>query len=208
MPLAIGRTQQATVSHRQHFFGRPAGHNTISWAYQGRPWTIERPADGDPPTPQPVQCATCRTTLRYTIHSVAATRRRQIRWQVFAYLGLVAFLVGFVGLFTIDSGGPGRIAVTLVLFFGGAVLGWVCGLAAAGEIGVTGHGASWPGPTKHLVTVVEAVPDDMPDLVCPDCGHQEEVLRGSHYRKGFLRKRYEAAKARFDEHDCGHSGGA
>jgi hypothetical protein len=202
MPLAASRIQAATVLHRTHFWGRPSAGNTVSWQYRGQPWTIKRPADGEPAAHRSVECDVCRTTLRYKIHSVSATRRRQLGWQLLAYLGLVAFLIGFVGLFTIDSGGGGRIAGTLALFFGGATVGWVSGLTAAAEVGVTGNGASWPGPTRHLVTVVEAIPDDMPDLICPHCGHQEEVLRGSHYRKGFLRKQYQAARARFDGHAC------
>lgn len=203
MPLKIDREQPAMLQHRLHFFGRPSAPNSVSWQYKQQPWQIRRPADGSQAKRHSVQCAVCKQTLRYHVHSVAATRRRQATWRGFAYLGLAVLLVSVAGLCLTYDDNPGAgFVIALAGFFGGAILGWVCGLAAAEEGGVTGHSNSWPGPTKHQVALVEPPEDDQPELICSRCGHREDYPYGSHFRKSFVAREYEAAKARFEQHRC------
>jgi hypothetical protein len=201
MALSIKQRQKAVLAHRMRFWGQLSNENTVSWRYEGRPWLLRRPADGEPPARRTVQCDVCTAVLEYRIHSVLDTRRRQARWRTLAYSGVAVLLVGIAGFFFVDSGSA-RFAVPLVAVFLGVSLGWVCGLAAAGECGVTGHGTSWPGATKHSMTLVETPDEDMPELVCDRCGHRTEFPFGSQLRRGYVSRQYELARKRFAEHEC------
>ena len=63
-------------------------------------------------------------------------------------------LIGLIGFFTVDQNSWFGISSSLVVFFGCFVGGWMLLKAAGAEVGVTGHGASYPGPTKHLVQLI------------------------------------------------------
>ncbi|QXE37680.1 hypothetical protein KQY30_29090 [Streptomyces sp. GMY02] len=202
MPKAIGQRQEATVSHRMNFWGRPSGNSTVSWDYKSQKWVVKRPDDGSPALHRTVRCEVCNQSLRYAIHSVEATRRRQARRRAGAYAGLVVLLVSLTGLINVTDAGPVRIALTVTGILAGAVVGWVCMLATMYDTGVTGHGAGWPGATKHAVELVEPRPEGMPELVCERCGHREEYPWGSQYRKGFVEKQYQAAATRLENHTC------
>ncbi|MFJ9033118.1 hypothetical protein ACIRQP_32285 [Streptomyces sp. NPDC102274] len=202
MPQAIAQRQEATVSHRINFWGRPSGDSTASWDYKSQKWVVKRPDDGSPALHRTVRCETCNKELHYTIHSVEATHRRHARRRVGAYAGLVILLVSLVSLITLEDAGPVRIALTVAGILVGAVFGWVSALAAAHDTGVTGHGAGWPGATKHAVGLIEPRGEELPELVCALCGHREEFPWGSQYRKGFVQKQYQAAVSRLENHIC------
>jgi hypothetical protein len=204
MPKSVAREQQATVSHRMNFFGRPSGPNSVSWRYNGIPWEVERPDDGQPAARSSVRCGVCDKELTFTVHSIRATRRRQARWRLIAWVGLVLFLGGGAVLFTsFESEDPVRILTSAGAFFGGSVIGWVAGSAAGEEVGVAGHGNGVPASVpKHHVALVEPPPDDLPELVCEKCGHEEEFPWGSHYRRSWVEKQYLVALERFEAHPC------
>lgn len=202
MPQAIEQRQEATVSHRINFWGRPSGNSTVSWDYKSQKWVVKRPDDGSPPLHRTVRCEVCNQALRYTIHSVETTRRRQAHRRIGAYTGLVVLLVSLVSLITLEDAGPVRIALTVAGILVGSVFGWVSALAAAHDTGVTGHGAGWPGATKHAVELIESRPEDLPEVVCELCGHREEFLWGSQLRKSLVEKQYQAAVTRLENHTC------
>jgi hypothetical protein len=154
MPQAIELEQVAAVGHRLHFWGRPSGSDTVSWQYSNQPWLIERPGDGEEPRPETVVCETCGKTLTYMVHSVEATVRRVARMRLIGWLLMPVALVGLIGFFTVDQNSGFAIISSLVLFFGGFVGGYMLLKAAGSEVGVTGHGASYPGPTKHHVQLL------------------------------------------------------
>lgn len=202
MAPKIEQRQHALVSHRMNFWGSPTSANTVTWHYQGQEWLVKRPDDGDLPLQRIVRCKECKKTLTYHVLSVEAALRRQRRWRICAYSALVLLVAGVLGLIFLHSAGTAWLVISISAAVLGFVSGWCFGLTAAEETGVTGHMASWPGATKHSIAIVESRPEDTPELTCPRCGHQEQFLRGSHLRKGFVEKQYEAAKARFDQHDC------
>lgn len=109
MPIEVEKEQQAIVSHRMNFFGRPSPPNSISWQYKGLPCLLERPDDGQAPVEHTVRCGVCEKTLTYTVHSVATTRRRQARWRACAYAGLIVLIGGVASVFIISGAGPVRI---------------------------------------------------------------------------------------------------
>jgi hypothetical protein len=148
MPHAIEKQQVAAVGHRLHFWGRPSSGDTVSWNYSTQPWLIDRPDDGAPPRESVVTCAHCGRQLTYTVHSVSAAAQRRTRWRPVWIGGFILAALGVVILFTADSE---MLAYTSFMV---GLLGAVMGLQAAGaEIGLTGHGVSWPGATKHNVMV-------------------------------------------------------
>ncbi|MFF3753392.1 hypothetical protein ACFYYH_23460 [Streptomyces sp. NPDC002018] len=204
MAQRIDQRQQAVVSHRMTFWGSPSGNGAASWEYTGQKWVVKRPDDGNPPFQRTVRCEECGKALSYAVHSVGTTRRRRFRRLLGAYAGLAVLLGSLAGFLTLGDAGTARTVGTVAAFFLGAVLGWVCGLAAAEEKGVTGHFVGWPGPTKHDVTLVEPPPEELPELVCARCGHREEFPQGKHYRKGFVQKHYRAAVSRLENHTCGN----
>jgi hypothetical protein len=157
MPQVIEPEQVAAVGHRLHFFGRPSGSDTVSWEYRNQTWLFERPEDGEEPSPEAVLCETCGRTLTYTVHSVEDTRRRVVRFRRAGWLLVPVGLIGLIGFFTVDQNSGFQIISSLVLFFGGFVGAWTALKAAGSEIGVTGHGASYPGPTKHNVQLIPVV---------------------------------------------------
>ena len=154
MPQVIEPEQVAAVGHRLHFFGRPSGSDTVSWQYRNQAWFIERPDDGEESRPEAVVCEMCGKTLTYTVHSVEVTRRRIARMRLVGWLLMPVALIGLIGFFTVDQNSWVALISSLVLFFGGFVGGWMLLKAAGSEVGVTGHGASYPGPTKHLVQLI------------------------------------------------------
>jgi len=204
MPLMVAQRQQAVVSHRMNFLGRPSGPSTVSWQYKGRPWEVVRPDDGLPAERRSVQCAVCRETLTFKVHSVAATRQRQAVWRAAVWACSVIFLAGAVGVITgLGSDSNGFIVLGIVAMVLGFVIWWPTGAGADAEDGVTGHGNGWPGSMpKHQITLAEPHPEAMPELVCTRCGHQEEYFWGSHFRKSFVQKQYQAARVRFEQHTC------
>ncbi|MCG5219347.1 hypothetical protein [Streptosporangium sp. KLBMP 9127] len=199
MPLAIDRDQQLILAHRENFFGKPTGPSTVSWDYTGQAHQVRRPEDGHPARQWQVGCGVCGKRLEFTVHSVQATRRRQAVRRAWAWAGLAVLVGSVAGCFVIGGDAlPFLIAAAVV----GAAIGWYVGVAAADQMGVTGHGAGMPIVAKHAVTLVESRPADRPELVCEKCGHQEETPFGSHYRKGWLDKQHQAAKERMDAHTC------
>ncbi|MEO3754986.1 hypothetical protein [Streptomyces sp. B6B3] len=180
-----------------NFWGRPTGSSTVSWKYQGSPWEVVRPDDGQPATRHAVRCRVCDKELTFTAHSVAATRRRQARWRVGAWGGLVLTVATLVAVVT----GSAPWALLALPF--AVALAWNLGTAAAEEVGVTGHGngVPWSMP-KHAITLADQRPEDLPELVCSRCGHQEHYRWGSHLREGYVREQYQAARTRFERHTC------
>jgi len=192
--------QRAQVAHRVNFWGLPTGAGTISWQYKTQDWLVKRPEDGEPPVERIVRCKTCRKALTYRVHSVDDTLHRYNRWRTWAYGGLSLLLLGLLGLVLLFVVGGGAVGTALVItaMAVGAMTGWMFGLTAANEQGVTGHLNGWPGATKHAVVFIAPGPE----LVCPRCGHREEFPSGPGYREGPPEQRYRAAKARMDRHDC------
>jgi hypothetical protein len=158
MAPLIEQRQQALVSHRVNFWGRPSAGNTVSWQYQGQSWLVKRPDDGEPTLLRLVRCEVCKKSLTYYVHSVEAALGRQARWRACAYGGLALFLLGLLGLVLtfVLGDSPVRIAVSASAMVVGFVALWTFGQAAAEETGVTGHFNSWPGATKHAVTLIES----------------------------------------------------
>jgi hypothetical protein len=204
MAPLIEQRQQGMVSHRMHFWGRPSGMNTVSWQYKSQSWLVKRPDDGEPTLLRQVRCEVCKKSLTYYVHSVEAALDRQARWRACVYAGLALFVLGLIGLVLIflTGGGPVRVALVASATVVGFVATWCFGLTAAGETGVTGNFNSWPGATKHTVTLVESRPANVPEVVCPRCGHTEEFGWGSAYRGGYSQRQYHAAKVRLEGHDC------
>jgi rRNA maturation protein Nop10 len=202
----IEKDQRAKISHRMNFIGRPTGPNTISWQYNGKPWRFQRPEDGQPPISYPVRCAVCGKTLTYTVHSIQDTHRRYRRKRLLAWTGLAMFLGAGAVLIALALGHhltALALAVTIPVGFVGFETLWVGGLAVTYETGVTGHLTSWPSATKHQVDLIGPPPAHMPRLICPHCGHEEETPHGVDHRKSLVERRYQAAKARFERHQCG-----
>lgn len=204
MAPSIEKRQQAQFSHRMNFWGRPgAAPNTISWKYQGQPWLIKRPDDGELPEQRSIRCKECKKTLTYSVHSVKAALGRQRRWRMCAYTGFALLAVGALGLIFFHSKGTAWIVVSAVLLVGGFVSGCAFGSTAAEETGITGNFAAWPGATKHIIMFVESPRShDLPELICERCGHQEEYLSSPHLVRSFVEKKYQEAKVRFDNHRC------
>ncbi|TDD26712.1 hypothetical protein E1287_36035 [Actinomadura sp. KC06] len=199
MPLAIDRDQKIVFAHRTNFVGKPTGPSTVSWDYKGDEHVIVRPDDGQPAKPWQVKCKECRKNLEFTVHSVAATRRRQARWRAIAWTGLAVLIASVAGCVVI---GGAALAVLIPAAIVGAATGYYVGGIAADEMGITGNGAGMPIVAKHSVTLVESRPAGMEELVCAKCGHEEEFTWGSHLRKGVVERRYQEAKARLDAHTC------
>jgi hypothetical protein len=198
MAPLIEQRQPARLAHRMNFWGRPSAGGTISWRYQGQTWVVERPDDGQPALRRSVVCEVCDTSLTYLVHSVQAARDRQRRWRIITYVGAALILPGFLGFSFLDNGLiSGIAAVALVV---GIMSAFCFGQVAAKETGISGNLNSWPGATKHAVTLDPS--GQVPDLVCPRCGHAEEFGPGSVYRDGYPQTPYEIAKPRFDAHDC------
>jgi len=197
MPLGIAKKQHAVVSHRMNSFGQPSGPSTVSWKYQGVNREVVRPDDGQPAERLSVRCGECSRELTFTVHSVAATRRRQSCWRAATWGCVVLFFAGVAGLIA------GQVVWGSVAMAFGFIAGWVIGSAAAEEVGVTGHGnAVRLTVPKHHIALAEPPPAGMPELVCARCGHQEEFPRGSHLRKSYVQQQYRDAQARFAGHRC------
>jgi hypothetical protein len=141
------------------FWGRPSSFDTVSWGYEGRNYLVTRPEDGSPARHWPVRCPVCSTPLNYTVHSVAATRRRRShRW-----IGMVvSFAIGLGGFSIpfIISGGDVRFIIMFIIVGLGIGAGFLFLQFAAHDAGFAGHGASWPSATKHKVILAE--PDSPP----------------------------------------------
>jgi hypothetical protein len=82
MAPTIEQRQQALVAHRVNFFGTPTSGNTVSWKYQGQPWPVNRPDDGEAPLQRIIRCKECMKALTYSVLSVEAAlaRQRRRRW--------------------------------------------------------------------------------------------------------------------------------
>lgn len=184
------------MSHRMHFWGRPAGPSTVAWDYESMPWEIVRPDNGLPAARRSVRCKVCDKELTFTVYSVADAGRRVARWAALAWGGLGALVVGVALLVS------GVMAAGVVLVIVGSVIGLVFGMAAADDVGISGHGNGFAVTNvKHPVTTEDA-PYDLPDLSCAKCGHTEEFPRAAHFRDDFVQEQYEAAKHRFARHVC------
>jgi hypothetical protein len=204
MAPLIEQRQQAMVGHRMNFWGTPSGANTVSWRYKGQSWVLNRPDDGEPPLRRSVRCEVCKKSLPYLVHSVETGLRRQARWRTWTYGALTLFVLGLLGLVLtfVIGGGPVRVSIAATALVVGFVAAWCLGLAAAHETGVTGNFNSWPGATKHAVTLNEARPPQIPEVVCPRCGHTEEFGWGNAYSGGYSQRQYQAAKKRLEGHEC------
>ncbi|GAB2802593.1 hypothetical protein GCM10027176_03960 [Actinoallomurus bryophytorum] len=201
MAPRIEQRQQALVSHRTNFWGRPSAASTASWRYRAQPRVVKRPDDGQPAFQRSVRCKVCKKSLTYSVHSAQAARARQKRWRTITYVSLAIFVVGLLGfiLLLVLGGGPVLTGIAIAASAGGFVAVTCIGQVAAEETGVTGHFNSWPVISKHAVAL------DRPgvaELVCPRCGHAEEFGRPSVYRDGHPQTPYEVAKARLEAHDC------
>lgn len=205
MAPLIEKRQQAVFSHRMNFWGRPGdAPHTVSWKYQGQPWLIKRPDDGEAPVQRSIRCKECKKTVTYSVHSVKAALGRQRRWRICAYTGLVSLVLGALGLIFLHGNGSAWIAVSAVLLAGGFVSACSFGTTAAEETGITGHFAAWPGATKHMIMFAPPSPEEpgLPELVCERCGHHEHYLNSPHLRRAFVEQKYEEAKVRFEKHIC------
>ncbi|MDN3354595.1 hypothetical protein [Actinomadura sp. DC4] len=201
MAPLIEKRQQAQFGHRTNFWALPgSAPNTVSWHYKTQDWVVKRPEDGEPAFRRTVRCKTCRKLLAYRIHSIEATLDRYDRWRAGAYGGLTLLVLGLIGLvFVLIVGGSAiRVGLVAAAIGAGAMSGWIFGLVAACENGVSGHFNGWPGATKHAV-VLRDRSANVPELACPRCGHREEF---SGDVEGPPEGRYQAAKARLDRHEC------
>lgn len=202
MAPLIEQTQQALVGHRMNFWARPSSGNTGSWRYKSQSWMVKRPDDGQPASRRSIRCEVCEKSLTYFVHSVQATEGRQKRWRTITYGGLAFFVVGLLGfilLLVVGGGGPISTGIGILAAAGFGTV--VCfGGSGAEETGITGHLNSWPVVSKHAVTL--DLPGQVPELVCPRCGHVEEFGRGDVYRDGYPQTPYEVAKARLEGHTC------
>jgi hypothetical protein len=153
MAADIQQRQEAVLMHRMQFWGSPTGANQTSWAYKGQPWTVRRPDDGKPAVVRSVRCDVCKASLEYWVHSVARTRRRQLRWRVLAWTGLVLVIAGLASFFFVDTDRLSQAVIPPALIIGGGTIGMGFGLRAVNESGITGNFASWAAPTKHAVTM-------------------------------------------------------
>jgi hypothetical protein len=160
MPKAVDHDQQIALSHRVNFFGRPAGPGRASWEYApGGQYQVSRPDDGQPAGQWQPRCDFCDKELRFTMHSVQATRGRQARWRACAWAGLGLLIVGVAVAVAIGGGAVPFFAAVAVA---GAMAGYYAGKFAAAEIGVTGHLAGKPGMAKHAVALVASRPAGPP----------------------------------------------
>jgi len=153
--LTIEREQRTTLGHRQNFVGRSVSYGTVAWDYRGRTWVVERPEDGEPARRYSVKCLVCAKTLSYTVHSLAATRRRRARRWIAAFACLVAAFPLY-GLIALD---PGSVVVLSIGFGGGGLAlatGGCLAFVAGGEAGLVGHGSAVPGYPKHKLFVSTA----------------------------------------------------
>jgi DNA-directed RNA polymerase subunit M/transcription elongation factor TFIIS len=199
MPQTIDFKQHVMLSHRENFFGKPTGPSTVSWQYKGKPHLIKRPDDGHPPKQWRVKCDECGKQLEFNVYSVQDAKRRQARRRAVAWTGLVLLIVSLIGIFVIGGAAVPFLIGTAII---GAALGYYIGSMAAGEMGISGHGAGQLIVAKHAVGLIESRPADRPELTCDKCGHHEEYPWQSHYRKGFADKQYEAARQRLAAHTC------
>jgi hypothetical protein len=198
MAPLIEQRQLAQVGHRMNFWGRPSAGNTVSWRYRGQSWVVQRPDDGQPASRRPVVCEVCDKSLTYRVHSAQATGGRQRRWRTITYGGFALFVLGALGFIFVDGGPIPVIAASASI--GGFVAASCFRRVAATETGITGHFNSWPVAAKHSVTLDPF--GQVPELVCPRCGHTEEFGPGSVYRDGYPQTPYPVAKARLEAHDC------
>lgn len=155
MALAIEREQRTMLGHRQNFVGRSVSYNTVAWDYRGRTWAVRRPEDGEPARHRSVECSVCGKTLTYTVHSLAATRRRRARRWIATLVCLIAALPLY-GLSALDPGSP----VVLSIALGGGSLALTTSFSlafvAGGETGLAGHGSALPGYAKHKLFLPNA----------------------------------------------------
>ena len=202
MAPLIEQRQRVLVAHRMNFWARPSAGNTGSWRYQAQSWVVERPEDGQPASRRSVRCEVCEKSLTYSVHSVQAARGRQKRWRTITYGALAFFVVGLLAfiLLLVVGGDPIFTDIATLATAGGFGTLVSFGRSTAEETGITGHFNSWPVVSKHAVTLDPS--GQIPELVCPHCGHAEEFGRGSVYRDGYPQTPYEVAKARFEAHDC------
>lgn len=155
MSHGVRKRQELWVSHRMNFWGRPTGSGAVAWNYRGTTWRVTRPDDDSPPESHTVGCRVCHELLTYSVHSVASTLRRRRHRRLAAWSGLALLLAGVAGLWFVESSGSAAFVTAVVLAICvGAVVGW-CSMLAAGDVGVTGHGAAWPGATAHAVSMEE-----------------------------------------------------
>lgn len=203
MAPLVEQRQQAQIAHRMNFWGGPFGRNSPSWRYQGQSWVVTRPDDGQPALRRSVRCEVCKKSLTYSVHSAQAAKGRQRRWRTINLGGRAFFVGGLLGfiLFLVVDAGPILTDVAIAASVGGFVVASCIGQVAAHETGITGNFNSWPMAAKHAVTLNR--PGQVPELVCPRCGHVEEFGRGDVYRDGYPQTPYEVAKARLEAHECG-----
>jgi hypothetical protein len=199
MPHAIDYKQQVVLSHRENLIGKPTASGTVSWQYEGKQHLIKRPDDGHVPKSWRIKCDTCGRQLEFTVHSVQGTRRRQARRRGIAWTGLAVLVVSVIGCFVIGGAALPYLIATAII---GAAVGYYVGSSAADDVGITGHGASMPIIAKHAVQLIASRPAERPELICDNCGHQEEYPWESFYRKSYVDKQYAAATQRMAAHTC------
>jgi hypothetical protein len=153
--LVFAREQRTLLAHRKNFIGRSVSFNTVSWNYNGRTWTVERPADGEPPRRQSVDCPVCGKPLTYTVYSLAATkRRRKHRWL--AVLGCLLVMFPLCGLMAVDPSSAFWLTFGLLSGVAAFVTAWSLGFVAGGERGLAGHGSAMPIYAKHKLFLPNA----------------------------------------------------
>jgi len=123
MAPRIEQRQQALVSHRTNFWGRPSAASTASWRYRTQSWVVKRPDDGQPAFRRSVRCKVCKKSLTYSVHSAQAARARQKRWRTITYVSLTFFVVGLLGfiLLLVLDGGPVLTGIAIAASVGGFV---------------------------------------------------------------------------------------
>ncbi|WP_406061005.1 hypothetical protein OG462_25360 [Streptomyces sp. NBC_01077] len=157
MPRVVEQIQRAELWHRNTFLATATAAGT-GWTYARHPTEIKRPADGRAPFVKEITCPTCGDRLRFRVHSVASTRRRQRLFRALAWtsLGLiVAGVGGVVAMWTTDSFNGVLLFLGLTAIVVGLGAGPSLGSMAADDMGITGHGASNPGAVKHPLQVTE-----------------------------------------------------
>jgi len=199
MDQFVEQRQRLVISHRVNTIGRPRGHSVV-WTYRtDQERLVKRPDDGSLAKPWRVRCGDCRKDLEFRVHSVVATRRRRLRRRGWAWVGWTALVGSAIGYLVVGAGArPFLVAAGLI----GAYVGYLAGLLARAEVGVTGHGVSMPIVAAHRVQLIETRSADYPELVCPRCGHREDYRWQSIYRTGYRDAQYQAAAARLQAHRC------